>query len=112
MNKKIIATSVIFVLCLAFFNCKKHQTNNYKITVCGVKWCHACGMAKQYFESHRLKYTYFDLDENPAADKFINSFAKKNNIKDIYLPFIVINKKYIMGFDAGKIEEALNCSSK
>jgi thioredoxin reductase (NADPH) len=38
-----------------------------EIVMYGATWCPDCRRAKQFFGEHRVRFSYIDIDENPAA---------------------------------------------
>lgn len=72
------------------------------ITIYSTHTCPYCRMAKQYFDSHGIKYKeiYVDADRN-AATEMINKSGQMG------VPVIDINGQIIVGYNVQAIEGAL-----
>jgi thioredoxin reductase (NADPH) len=51
-----------------------------EITVYGAHWCPDCRRSKQFLGEHQIPYKWVDIEEDPAAEKFV---MEKNNGKRI-----------------------------
>lgn len=60
-------------------------------------------MAKEYFQSKNLQYEEISLVGNPDAQQLVLSKAGM-----VAAPIIEINGKFIVGFDRGEIDKAIN----
>lgn len=56
-----------------------------EITVYGAHWCPDCRTSKQFLGEHQIPYTWVDIEEDPAGEKFV---IEKNDGKRI-IPTIV-----------------------
>ena len=59
--------------------------SNANITVYGAHWCPDCRRSKQFLGEHQIPYNWVDIEEDPAAEKFV---IEKNSGKRI-IPTIV-----------------------
>jgi glutaredoxin 3 len=64
--------------------------------------CPWCKKAKEYFKENNIKFTDVDVSADEAAQK---EMVEKSG--QMGVPVIEINGKILVGFDQGKIEEAL-----
>jgi len=64
--------------------------------------CAYCKMAKEYFKSKNLEYKEYNVAEDAVRrQEMINKTGAMS------VPVIVINGKIIIGFNKGRIDEAL-----
>jgi glutaredoxin-like YruB-family protein len=72
------------------------------ITIYSTPTCHYCGLAKEYFKSHGLKYTEY----NVATD-----LAKRKEMVDktgqMGVPVIDIDGEIMVGFEESRLAELL-----
>jgi len=73
-----------------------------KIIVYGAPWCGFCHIAMQYFDKLGVKYTYVDVDKQPA--KGLEAVEKSGQRG---IPVIDLAGDIIIGFDRPKIDTAL-----
>ena len=64
--------------------------------------CPWCKKAKEYFKENNIKFTDVDVSADEAAQK---EMVEKSG--QMGVPVIDIDGKILVGFDQGKIEEAL-----
>ncbi|MBT4805723.1 NrdH-redoxin [Candidatus Woesearchaeota archaeon] len=64
--------------------------------------CPWCKKAKAYFKENKIKFTDIDVSADEAAQK---EMVEKSG--QMGVPVIDIDGKILVGFDQGKIEEAL-----
>ena len=64
--------------------------------------CPWCKKAKEYFKENNIEFTDVDVSADEAAQK---EMIEKSG--QMGVPVIEINGKILVGFDQGKIEEAL-----
>lgn len=69
--------------------------------------CGYCEMAKDWFKEKKLKFEEVDVAKDPsAAEELVKESGQMG------VPVIIMgegeDKKVIVGFDQGKLEEALN----
>jgi len=64
--------------------------------------CPWCKKAKEYFKENNVKFTDIDVSADEAAQK---EMVEKSG--QMGVPVIEIDGKILVGFDQGKIEEAL-----
>jgi glutaredoxin-like YruB-family protein len=72
------------------------------ITIYGAEWCGPCHMTKHYLEGKGLKYTYRNIDEDPAAGQ---EAVQKSGERAI--PVIDIGGTIVIGFDRPRLDAAL-----
>ena len=73
-----------------------------QITIYTTPTCHFCHMAKEYFNSKKLKYEEIDLGKHPERGQELIDKSGQLGV-----PVIEINGKIVVGFDRPKIEEYL-----
>ena len=64
--------------------------------------CPWCKKAKEYFKENNIKFTDVDVSSDEAAQK---EMVEKSG--QMGVPVIEIDGKILVGFDQGKIKEAL-----
>ncbi|MBL7055222.1 glutathione S-transferase N-terminal domain-containing protein [Candidatus Woesearchaeota archaeon] len=64
--------------------------------------CPWCKKAKEFFKANNVKFTDIDVSADEAAQK---EMVEKSG--QMGVPVIEIDGKILVGFDQGKIEEAL-----
>lgn len=74
-----------------------------KITIYSTPTCHYCEMAKSFFDAKGLKYVVHDVSTNLIKRKEMIMKSDQMGV-----PVIIIGRKVLTGFDADKIEAALN----
>jgi glutaredoxin-like protein len=42
----------------------------------GTKWCPDCLRAKQFFEKHKIAYTWYDIDQDKEALAYVQTINK------------------------------------
>ena len=62
------------------------------IKVYGAPWCPDCTRAKQFFGEHRIQYEWIDVDNNPAAMRYIQEVNEGKQI----IPTIVFEDGSIL----------------
>ena len=73
-----------------------------KITIYGAEWCGPCHMTKHYLDDKGIKYTYVDVDSDPAGGlEAINKSGQRA------IPVIDVGGTVIIGFDRPRIDTAL-----
>jgi glutaredoxin-like YruB-family protein len=73
-----------------------------KILIYGAQWCAFCHTAMQYLDKLGVKYTYYDIDNDPSKGAEV---IKKSGQTGI--PVLDIGGEIIIGFDRPKIDAAL-----
>jgi glutaredoxin len=78
------------------------MSDNTQITIYGAEWCGPCHMTKHYLDSMGIKYTYRNVDEDPAAglEAFNISGARA-------IPVIDAAGDVIIGFDRPALDAAI-----
>jgi glutaredoxin-like YruB-family protein len=76
--------------------------NDNKITVYGAEWCGFCHMVKQYLDGKNIKYTYIDVDKDPAKGM---EAVEKSGQRGI--PVTDFDGQIVIGFDRPRIDAAL-----
>lgn len=75
---------------------------NDSIIIYSATWCGFCKMAKNYFDSLKIKYTDLDVEaDNQNALDAVNKSHQRG------IPVIDIGGEIIVGFDKPKIDAAL-----
>jgi len=74
-----------------------------KITIYSTPTCHYCDMAKDFFDAKGLKYTVHNVSTDLAKRKEMIMKSDQMGV-----PVIIIGDTILVGFDADKIEKALN----
>jgi len=77
-----------------------------KITVYGAPWCAFCHAAMNYFDGKGVKYTYKDVEKDPAAGVEAVEKSQQRGI-----PVIDLDGEIIIGFDRPRIDAALQAKS-
>ena len=75
---------------------------NTKVIVYGAPWCAFCHTAMHYFDQLKVKYTYVDVDQDPA--KGLEAVEKSGQRG---IPVIDIQGDIIVGFDRPRIDSSL-----
>jgi len=73
-----------------------------KVKIYSTKTCPWCKKAKEFFKANNVKFTDVDVSSDEAAQK---EMVEKSG--QMGVPVIEIDGKILVGFDQGKIEEAL-----
>ena len=79
--------------------------SDVKTIVYGAPWCAFCHTAMQYFDSKSVKYTYKDVEKDPAAGVEAVDKSQQRGI-----PVIDIDGEIIIGFDRPRIDAALKAN--
>ena len=67
------------------------------VQVYSTTWCRDCRAAKQFLESHGVKYTEIDVDSNPgASNEVINHVGKRA------VPQLVIDGEWFQPYKPGR----------
>ena len=73
-----------------------------KIIIFGAEWCAFCHTAMQYLDKLKVKYTYIDIDKEPAkGQEAIDKSGQRG------IPVIDLAGDIIIGFDRPRIDAAL-----
>lgn len=64
--------------------------------------CHFCHMAKEYFDSHNVKYTDNDVTSDPAK---LQEMREKSG--QMGVPVIFIGGEMVIGFDEQRVSSLL-----
>ena len=78
------------------------STTDSKIIIYGAEWCAFCHTAMHYLDDKGVKYTYIDVDKDPAAGM---EAVDKSGQRGI--PIIDLYGDIIIGFDRPKIDASL-----
>ncbi|HVX24019.1 MAG TPA: glutaredoxin family protein [Candidatus Saccharimonadales bacterium] len=78
------------------------MSDDSSITIYGAEWCGPCHMTKHYLTEKGLKYTYRNIDEDPAAG--LEAITKSG---ERAIPVIDIAGDIVVGFDRPKLDAAL-----
>lgn len=82
------------------------DTNDTNITIYGAEWCAFCHTAMKYLDGKKVKYTYIDVDKDPAAGlEAVNKSGQRG------IPVIDLAGDIIIGFDRPKIDAGLAAHS-
>lgn len=73
-----------------------------KVVMYTTPTCHFCHMAKEYFKENNIDFT--DNDVSTDAEKRKEMIEKSGQMG---VPVIFIDDKMLIGFDKGKLQEAL-----
>ena len=73
------------------------------VIVYGAAWCAFCHAARDYLDKQGVKYTYNDVESDPAL---LNESISKSG--QMGIPVLDINGTIIIGFDRPKIDSALS----
>jgi glutaredoxin 3 len=73
-----------------------------KIIIYGAEWCAFCHTAMRYLDDKGVKYTYIDVDKDPAAGLEAVTKSGQRGI-----PVIDLDGEIIIGFDRPKIDASL-----
>lgn len=73
-----------------------------KVIVYGAEWCAFCHEAMRYFDQHKVKYKYLNVEENP---EYGQEAVKKSG--QFGIPVLDVGGEIIVGFDKSKIDQAL-----
>ncbi len=79
------------------------MADDKKITIYGAQWCAFCHTAMQYLDGKDVKYTYIDVDKEPA--KGLEAVEKSGQRG---IPVIDLAGDIIVGFDRPKIDASLH----
>jgi glutaredoxin 3 len=82
------------------------MSNNNQITIYGAEWCAFCHMAMRYLDDKDVKYTYIDVDKDPAKGM---EAVEKSGQRGI--PVIDLGGDIIVGFDRPRIDAGLKSLS-
>lgn len=79
-----------------------------KITIYSTKTCAYCTMLKEWLDNKKVKYTVYNIDENPIAAQNMMLISKQTGV-----PFTTIElddgtTEQILGFDRQKFSQILN----
>lgn len=77
-----------------------------KIIIYGAEWCAFCHMAMRYLDDKGVKYTYIDVDKDPAKGM---EAVEKSGQRGI--PVIDLAGEIIIGFDRPRIDAGLAAHS-
>lgn len=80
----------------------KAQMADKTIIIYGAEWCAFCHTAMKYLDQKGVKYTYIDVDKDPAAGL---EAVEKSGQRGI--PVIDLAGDIIIGFDRPKIDASL-----
>lgn len=69
----------------------------------GTKHCPGCDKAKQLLDKYGAEYEYYDLEEDQRAAMVVVKMTRQRSV-----PVVQIGNKFIVGYNAQAIEEALN----
>lgn len=75
-----------------------------EVTIYGTSWCVWCPRAKAYFDKENIPYTYYDVEADEAGH---SELVKKLGGPVQGVPVLDVNGTIIIGYDVGKINEAL-----
>jgi glutaredoxin 3 len=78
------------------------MSNDKTITIYGAAWCAYCHMARRYLDDKSVKYTYIDVDKEPA--KGMEAIEKSGQRG---IPVIDLAGDIIIGFDRPRIDAGL-----
>ena len=67
------------------------------VQVYSTSWCRDCRAAKQFLESHGVKYTEIDVDANPAASEEVFRHVGKRAV-----PQLVIDGIWFQPYKPGR----------
>ncbi|HSW66436.1 MAG TPA: glutaredoxin domain-containing protein [Bacillota bacterium] len=73
-----------------------------KIVIYGAEWCAFCHEAMHYLDKLGVKYTYKNVDLNPADAK-----AAIEKSGQMGIPVLDMDGEIIIGFDRPKIDQTL-----
>lgn len=76
--------------------------NDSKVIVYSASWCAFCHAAKDYLNKIGVKFTEYDVEENPQAGQDAVAKSGQNGI-----PVLDIDGDIIVGFDRPKIDQSL-----
>ncbi|MGD2116789.1 MAG: glutaredoxin family protein [Chromatiales bacterium] len=62
-------------------------------------WCGYCKQARQYFSEHQIRYTDYDIENNPTARHAYNKLGAKG------VPVILVGNRRMNGFSASGFEQ-------
>jgi len=74
-----------------------------KVTIYSTPTCHYCGLAKEYFDEHKIKYESFDVASN--MEKRREMMEKSGQLG---VPVILIDKEVVVGFDRSRLAQLLD----
>lgn len=73
-----------------------------KVTIYSTQTCHFCGLAKEFFKEHSINYTEHNVSSDLEKRK---EMVEKTG--QLGVPVIDIEGQVIIGFDEGRLTEAL-----
>ncbi len=76
------------------------------IVIYSTPTCHFCHMAKDFFDSHKIAYTGYDVSTDAAKRE---EMVQKTG--QMGVPGIIIDGKTIVGFDQDKVAAALGITA-
>ncbi len=79
----------------------KAQTK--KVTIYSTPTCHYCGLAKDFFNEHGVKYDSFDVQSDLVKRK---EMIQKSG--QMGVPVIYVDNQLVLGFDEDKLRELLD----
>ena len=71
-----------------------------KVEIYSLPECIYCKKAKAYFKANNIKYEDINVKDNEKAQKEMEDISGQRSV-----PVIVVDKKVIVGFDEGKLDE-------
>ena len=74
-----------------------------KVTIYSTPTCHYCGLAKEYFDEHKIKYESFDVASN--MEKRREMMEKSGQLG---VPVILVDKEVVVGFDRSRLAQLLD----
>jgi len=78
------------------------MSKDNSIIIYGAEWCGFCHTAMRYLDDKKVKYTYIDVDKDPAAGQ---EAVDKSGQRGI--PVLDLGGEIVVGFDRPKIDAYL-----
>ena len=70
-----------------------------QVIMYSTSWCGYCKKARQYFSDHQIRYTDYDIENNPTARQAYNKLDAKG------VPVILVGSRRMNGFSASGFEQ-------
>jgi glutaredoxin len=72
-----------------------------EVILYGTSWCPYCAKARDFFETHGIKYTEYDIEHDATAEKSYREVHGRG------VPVVVVADEVIQGYDPDAMAELL-----
>ena len=92
---------------MAYAKNAKTKEKNMKITIYSTKTCAYCNMLKKWLDDKDVKYTVYNVDENPIAAQNMIRISGQMGVPFSTVEYEDGQTTNILGFDRQKFDAAL-----